>query len=166
MAKKRAFVRYTKAGKIVPGSLIVTTNGGYPVDGLYKEVSVDLCCGDVCSGCEKITITAPLNVVTIPPPYEFIRFEYQCKSIGTGQTTVLSGNFATVEEAIEAFNTYQNGNITISINGGQVSVTLCKPFAPYCASPGETCPPGSLEAYVLIFNDTNTHLLTTLCIPQ
>lgn len=46
MAKKRAFVKYTKKGKIIPGSLIVTTNGGYPVDGLYKEVSVDLCCDD------------------------------------------------------------------------------------------------------------------------
>lgn len=40
MAKKRAFIRYTKKGKIVPGSLIVTTEGGYPKDGVYKEVGV------------------------------------------------------------------------------------------------------------------------------
>lgn len=43
-AKKRAFVRYTKSGKIVPGSLIVTTKGGWPRDGLYVEVSANLCC--------------------------------------------------------------------------------------------------------------------------
>lgn len=44
MAKKRAFVKYTKQGKIIPGSLIVTTSGGYPINGLYQEVPADLCC--------------------------------------------------------------------------------------------------------------------------
>jgi len=43
---QRAFVRYTKKGHIVPGSLIVTTKGGYPKDGTYKEVIVDQCCGN------------------------------------------------------------------------------------------------------------------------
>lgn len=47
MAKKRAFVKYTKSGEIIPGSLIVTTKGGYPKDGLYKEVTSSLCCDDV-----------------------------------------------------------------------------------------------------------------------
>jgi len=50
MAKKRAFVRYTKSGEIVPGSLIITTNGGYPdKSSLWQEVSADKCCGDTCS---------------------------------------------------------------------------------------------------------------------
>lgn len=44
MSKKRAFVRYTKQGKLIPGSLIVTTSGGYPINGLYQEVPMDLCC--------------------------------------------------------------------------------------------------------------------------
>lgn len=45
MPKKRAFVRYTKSGEIVPGSLIITTNGGYPdKSSLWKEVTVDQCC--------------------------------------------------------------------------------------------------------------------------
>ena len=45
MSKKRAFVRYTKSGEIVPGSLIITTNGGYPdKSSLWKEVTVDQCC--------------------------------------------------------------------------------------------------------------------------
>jgi len=42
--KKRAFVKYTKKGKIIPGSLIVGTSGGYPKDGLYEEVTPNLCC--------------------------------------------------------------------------------------------------------------------------
>lgn len=43
MSKKRAFVRYTKRGKIIPGSLI-TTQGDWPTGGTYKEVPIDLCC--------------------------------------------------------------------------------------------------------------------------
>lgn len=44
MSKKRAFVKYTKQGRLIPGSLIVTTKGGYPVDGLYTEVPTNICC--------------------------------------------------------------------------------------------------------------------------
>jgi hypothetical protein len=41
--KKRAFARYTKKGQLVPGSLIITTQGGYPnKTSLWKEVDVDL----------------------------------------------------------------------------------------------------------------------------
>ena len=44
MSKQRAFIRYTKAGNIVPGSLILT-NGTYPNGpGLWKEITTDLCC--------------------------------------------------------------------------------------------------------------------------
>jgi hypothetical protein len=44
--KQRAFVRYTKKGKIVPGSMIVT-QGSYP-DGpaLWAEMVTNLCCDD------------------------------------------------------------------------------------------------------------------------
>lgn len=42
--KKRAFVKHTKQGRLIPGSLIVTTNGGYPIDGLYTEVPTNICC--------------------------------------------------------------------------------------------------------------------------
>ena len=42
--KKRAFVRYSKQGKIVPGSLILTA-GSYPQgSSTWREVSADLCC--------------------------------------------------------------------------------------------------------------------------
>jgi hypothetical protein len=46
MSKQRAFVRYTKAGKIVPGSMIIT-QGSYPEGpALWAEVVTDLCCDD------------------------------------------------------------------------------------------------------------------------
>jgi hypothetical protein len=49
MSKKRAFVRYTKSGEIVPGSLVITTSGGYPdKTSLWQEVKVDLCCTCKC----------------------------------------------------------------------------------------------------------------------
>jgi len=45
--KKRAFVRYSKNGKIVPGSLILT-GGSYPQGpSTWKEVPADLCCETV-----------------------------------------------------------------------------------------------------------------------
>jgi len=44
MAKKRAFVRYSKQGKIVPGSLILTA-GSFPQGpATWNEVPADLCC--------------------------------------------------------------------------------------------------------------------------
>jgi hypothetical protein len=50
MAKKRAFVRYSKQGKIVPGSLILTA-GSYPNGpSTWKEVPADLCCNTVQEG--------------------------------------------------------------------------------------------------------------------
>lgn len=50
MTKKRAFVKYTKQGRLIPGSLIVTTRGGYPTDGLYVEVPTNICCDTDISG--------------------------------------------------------------------------------------------------------------------
>lgn len=45
--KERAFVRYTKSGKIVPGSMIVT-QGSYPEGpAVWKEVDTNLCCEDI-----------------------------------------------------------------------------------------------------------------------
>jgi hypothetical protein len=44
MSKKRAFVRYSKQGKIVPGSLILTS-GSFPNgSSTWNEVPADLCC--------------------------------------------------------------------------------------------------------------------------
>jgi hypothetical protein len=48
--KKRAFVRYSKHGKIVPGSLILTS-GSYPNGpSTWSEVPADLCCNTIQDG--------------------------------------------------------------------------------------------------------------------
>jgi len=44
MSKKRAFVRYSKQGKIVPGSLILTAGSHPNGPSTWKEVPADLCC--------------------------------------------------------------------------------------------------------------------------
>jgi hypothetical protein len=45
--KKRAFVRYSKQGKIVPGSLILTS-GSFPSGpSTWNEVPADLCCNTI-----------------------------------------------------------------------------------------------------------------------
>lgn len=65
MSKKRAFVRYSKQGKIVPGSLILT--GGSHPNGpsTWKEVPADLCC-DGGVGCEvplsNLILTETTNI--------------------------------------------------------------------------------------------------------
>jgi hypothetical protein len=51
--KKRAFVRYSKQGKIVPGSLILTS-GSFPSGpSTWNEVPADLCCAQSfdCNSC-------------------------------------------------------------------------------------------------------------------
>ena len=66
--KNRAFVRYSKQGKIVPGSLILT-GGSYPNGpATWKEVPADLCCNT----CLCYTITA---LVTSTPQY------YDCNNV-------------------------------------------------------------------------------------
>jgi hypothetical protein len=47
MSRKRAFVRYSKNGKIVPGSLILTS-GSFPQgSSTWNEVPADLCCNTI-----------------------------------------------------------------------------------------------------------------------
>lgn len=60
-SKKRAFVRYTKDGKIVPGSLIIT-NGSYPNGpAIWKEVSTNLCCNSSNVNCNSFWINQIVN---------------------------------------------------------------------------------------------------------
>lgn len=71
MSKQKAFIRYTKKGKIVPGSLIVTGSGGYPKDGTYKEVTPNLCCSGV-------TLRQDLSETTFPFTNGSIYIQFGC----------------------------------------------------------------------------------------
>jgi len=96
MAKKRAFVRYTKAGKIVPGSLVLT-NGSYPSGpSTWKEVPSDLCCN---SGVKLVFNMEPV-VFPLDTPY----VEFFC---GPGPTLVagaILGTYADVYELVVGLN--------------------------------------------------------------
>ena len=46
MPKKKAYVRLTEQGKVMPGSMIVSTSNGVPRNGPYKQIITNLCCGD------------------------------------------------------------------------------------------------------------------------
>ena len=63
--KKRAFVKYTNKGKIIPGSLIVGTSGGYPKDGLYEEVTPNLCCELLQPQCFKTILQGLFDSIPI-----------------------------------------------------------------------------------------------------
>ena len=70
MTKKRVFVRYTKAGKIVPGSMIIT-QGDYPEDSaVWYEIPADLCCTTTTTAPTTTTSTtaAPTTTSTTATP--------------------------------------------------------------------------------------------------
>jgi hypothetical protein len=113
--KKRGFVRYTKKGEVVPGSLIIT-NGSYPEGGTYKEVPYDLCCEDTsCNlGGSPVSI-APYQIVI---EGDGINFLYQTTSntiffslyCFPGYSFYWEGEFSTpvlssIEEVIDYLNT-------------------------------------------------------------
>ena len=78
MSKKRGFVRYTKKGKLVPGSLVVTTSGGYPdKSSTWKEVPTDLCCN---SSLYAVALVGPEGLGP-ENPYQFLRAIYATRDL-------------------------------------------------------------------------------------
>ena len=65
MAKKRAFVRYSKNGKLVPGSLIVTQGTHPDKPSTWKEVPYDICCGGGDCPLLEIQVYYSINSETI-----------------------------------------------------------------------------------------------------
>lgn len=93
MAKKRAFVKYTKQGKIVPGSLVLTS-GTYP-DGpaLWQEVPTDLCCETSAVFPVTTTTTIPVTTTTIPGSTAFsVRRNNTGLCASSGVTTIYSNS--------------------------------------------------------------------------
>jgi hypothetical protein len=133
MSKQRAFVKYTKSGRIIPGSLIITTNGGYPRDGPYHEVPTNLCCVapippidnrvaynsstgiDVCGG-KGTAITIYLLQSCIDNP----QIGCQVWPAETGTGTVANANYAINLPGGPGF-------ITVAATGGESFVTAVTP---------------------------------------
>ena len=81
--KKRAFVRYSKQGKIVPGSLILT-GGSYPQGpATWKEVPADLCC--------ESPVTEPL-IMEIIPDSDYYEFGFRVYNPNTVKGTIEWGD--------------------------------------------------------------------------
>ena len=166
MAKKRAFVRYTKSGEIVPGSLILT-NGSYPdKPALWKEITTDKCCDEEPSGgCEYKNITVSdvvaLNSDQFSTVFESIFFGYQI-TIGCnrnlpqfgGSTNLITYSFLDEENPF-SFTTwadvinYLNSNeaftsvfSNISFVGGEfnnIQLSLTTEHTSCCGCAGDEC---------------------------
>lgn len=120
MSKNRAFVKYTKSGKLIPGSLIITTNGGYPVDGVYKEVPTDLCC--------TIGVTISWSSEGQSFPMNYICVEISCDETGIFNDCA-DGTANTVSDLINFLNTNFSSLGTFWSTGNIVNLTLNEEYA-------------------------------------
>lgn len=149
MSKKRAFVRYTKTGKLIPGSLIVTTNGGYPdKSSTWKEVDYDLCCGGGgCNNCTPGTIGLSQTFnrpLTFPGPGILMLFIIDgvgCPDLvlnpGSGNLEfylIIPGQVFNFQDIVDLINTSEiakrNGissaTLTVSPEGETIQITVDK----------------------------------------
>ena len=97
--KERAFIRYTKSGRIIPGSLIIT-QGTYPKDGTYKEVMPDLCCSNHVA---RFTYDGP----PFPWNYGWISISFGCVTVDPDTSwlwLVVPGNPQNLQEVVDILN--------------------------------------------------------------
>jgi len=112
--KKRAFVRYSKQGKIVPGSLILTS-GSYPQgSSTWSEVPADLCCETV-TLINRITDPAITNVsIRFYCNNTSVTVEYGSQTSTTVESlaTILNEDFGS---QFGVFSSTSDGAITLAI---------------------------------------------------
>jgi hypothetical protein len=100
MSKKRAFVRYSKKGKIVPGSLILTS-GSYPNGpSTWSEVPADLCCNTIND------YTCGIAIQGVPNVLGNYGFTLQVRNGGPN----LTGSVQWTPTESESFSLVANGN--------------------------------------------------------
>lgn len=113
--KKRAFVKYSKSGKLIPGTTIITS-GKYPKGGPYKEIPYDLCCEtDPCApGGNPITVPYPspfpFTGITFTVPTTLFYLYIECESNNANYWEV---EFETPPvDNIDDFMDYLNSNFS------------------------------------------------------
>ena len=111
--KKRAFVRYSKQGKIVPGSLILTS-GSFPSGpSTWKEVPADLCCDN------------PIEVTWDGEDVSISAVSINIKCNGTIVKTVYSNQTSTNAASLETILNNAFGLIgTFTVVGTLVTLTM------------------------------------------
>jgi hypothetical protein len=132
--KKRAFVRYSKNGKIVPGSLILTS-GSFPSGpSTWNEVPADLCCDN------PISITWDEGDVAITN----VSIDITCN--GTVVNSAFSNQTSTDAASLENILNNAFGLIgSFTVVGTVVTLTLTQ------TQKNEFCPNGTI-AFVLVEN--------------
>ena len=127
MAKKRAFVRYNKKGALAPGSLIVTTTGGYPdKSSLWKEVPTS-----ITGNTGGVTVGSTLQAGYIQPSYPI---NYPTFVVFTnGPTTAFGSLYLGVNQTVNslaehvaALNQYYSNIGYFYIQGGDVFLTFAE----------------------------------------
>jgi hypothetical protein len=128
MSRKRAFVRYSKNGKIVPGSLILTS-GSFPQgSSTWNEVPADLCCDN------PLSVTWDDGNVAITN----VSLELYCNGTltSTSFTNQTSTDAASLENILNnAFDLIGN----FSVVGTVVTLTLSQ------TQKNEFCPSGTFS---------------------
>ena len=119
--KQRAFIRYTKQGRIVPGSLIIT-QGDYPKGpGTFSEVPVDSCCQ---SG-HKVVMELEFESFPITTP----AVEIYCPFGPTLVSGAILGTFANASELAEGLNAQLGWMGVFSAEGTNVAVQVATSVA-------------------------------------
>jgi hypothetical protein len=120
--KKRAFVRYSKQGKIVPGSLILTA-GSYPEGpAKWNEVPADLCCDLI-----TLTFTAPsptINDVTVRLFCNGVQIHYLYTP---RDSTTIASLITILNETFNVLGVFTNpsGNIIQLVMNASIKTALC-----------------------------------------
>lgn len=120
--KKRAFVRYSKQGKIVPGSLILT-GGSFPQGpSTWNEVPADLCC-------DLITLTfdmpdTSINDVTLRLFCNGVRIHYLYTPRDSANITDVIN---ILNDTFNVLGTFSNpsGNIIQLVMSASIKTALC-----------------------------------------
>lgn len=96
--KKRAFNRYTKKGQLVPGSLVVTTKGGYPdKTSLWKEVPVSIATNNTTG---NIVAGSTIQATYVQPTYPI---NYPTFSVNTtGPTTAFGSIYLGINQTVNS----------------------------------------------------------------
>ncbi len=120
--KKRAFVRYSKQGKIVPGSLILTA-GSFPQgSSTWNEVPADLCC-------DLTTLTyevedPTINDVTLRLFCNGVRIHYLYTP---SDSTTIGSLINILNNTFNVLGTFSNpsGNIIELVMNASIKTALC-----------------------------------------
>jgi hypothetical protein len=147
--KKRGFVRYTKKGQLVPGSLVVTTNGGYPdKTALWKEVSTNYCCEINPNTSREFPLSYNLALtMSVLPSSTNLFIQIQCVGDGSKEfTSFFTGpSLNSYQEVADYFNTNfsfwgyfeVSGSILTLYLNPQIRNLLCEDINDFIFSVGD-----------------------------